>query len=418
MFFRASATVIAADSWLLTLSRSTEVQGNKTQKIVGKAKRLEFNIWNGQDGKEAVAKKFDVGAFTVANLNNDDGDKNQAGEDILDSVDTDGVVGEKDLMKLYIGGFAGEEGKVKLSVHSGSVKLWEDKEKKVEIPLQDGAVTFDIPSGNEGLKKYLWVEATAASTTVRDIELWLGKIDKKGNLKDGIDKLRATAIWATQGTFVRQQGDAIPDDFDHEQFSVPWHANPPQFIPGPYLSSKGMRFGTIMEFKIGPTGIEQEDQVKFDLARSAATRGDVHTLVNGVLVTSPLADTNIDSTWGEIPDDDSDATNEDVDPKNLHIYDIDIPALIFEVGALQALPIQQAEYKGNFLTWVRVSFDGQRPDAPKSGARCSPQIKWHIHGKAGFDLIDGKRVWKWDPNVVPTVAPGHMTLPALPPAQP
>ncbi|MCA1964235.1 MAG: hypothetical protein LDL31_09855 [Prosthecobacter sp.] len=371
----------------------------ENQKIELDLLPIDLKIWNGQDAATEVADKTGVGAFTVANLNDTDGDGT------IDKDDND-VPGEKDLMKLYVGGYKGMPGKVKLTVKSGSVKFWEHKEKKTEIPQTGGAVFFDIPAG--GMDKTIWVEATAASGAVRDIEIWEGYQPPQGALQDGTDKVKATAVWAKKTALVHQQGQQIPADFD-AQISQPWKANPALLLPGPFFTQAGPRGGMIMEFTLEPTGIDKEAAVKFDIARKVESRTFTWTQ-NGGQWQSTLIDSKT-FTPGDTANDDGTPNDEDVDPKNLHIYDTDVPGA--NVQNMQPLPTELLQDMANFYEWVRVKFDGQRPDNNAPGSRSSDQETWHYQSKSGFNMQNNQRVWIFDPNFQNEVKAGHVQLPAL-----
>jgi hypothetical protein len=131
-------------SWIVAQSDGTvrvEPPVERGKRNVVSVLAVDLKIWNGQNAANPVPDpdKFSLGAFTTANLNDTDGDG------IIDKDDPD-VPREVDLMQLYIGGYKGLKGRVKLTIKSGSVKLWEDREKKTEIPLQNGAAYFPIPA--------------------------------------------------------------------------------------------------------------------------------------------------------------------------------------------------------------------------------------------------------------------------------
>jgi hypothetical protein len=100
-------------------------------------------------------------------------------------------------------------------------------------------------------------------------------------------------------------------------------------------------------------------------------------------------------------------------PTNLHIYDTDVPGVNIPVGAMQALPNELLQDMANFYNWVRVNFDGQRPDNNAPGSRCSDQEPWHYQSKSGFNLQGDQRVWLFDPNFQNEVNTGHVQLPAV-----
>lgn len=323
---------------------------------------INLKIWNGQGALSEVADKTNVGAFTVANLNDTDGDGT------ADSSDTH-VPGEKDLMKLYIGGYSGLTGSVKLSVKSGSVKFWETADKQTEIPQQNGAVLFTIPTG--GMNKTLWVEATAVSANVRDIEIWEGYLDGQGNLKDGTDKVKATAVWVDKVATKNANSDALWADADGPDIANTFTNGIGMFGINFAAPSGGFSYSIGYEFIVKPDNIGAEPGVNFDITRQIAKkyfRWDGAAWQQALL---PWESFNADDS----STDDNYASDEDNDPTNNHIYSLDGPGLTNNNGlALEFVG------KLNFKEFVRVRFDGIRPFGENSdGSRCSDKEFWHAH---------------------------------------
>lgn len=371
---------------------------------------VELNIFSGQDAAYVVpdGKEETVGAFTVANLNDTDGDGTVDKDDnvVKAAAGATGVSDEVDLMKLEIKGPT--TGRMKVTVVGGAVKFWEMKTKETAIPLASNA--FFVNAAD--LPKTVWIEATAVSTSVRDIHLKLGYEPPGGGvLVDDIDRVKATAVWVTKTGFIHQNGQTIPADFD-APISQPWKANPPLLLPGPFFTQAGPRHGMIMEFKLAPTGIDQEALVKFDIARKVESR-TFKWVQNGAQYQAQLLGSKT-ATPFDLANDDNSTTDEDVDPTNLHIYDTDVPSLNIPPGALQPLSSELIQDMANFNEWVRVRFDGQRPDNTTIGSRCSPQEKWHNQSKSGFTMKQNQRIWAFDPNFTNEVNVNHIQLPTNP----
>jgi hypothetical protein len=361
---------------------------------VGPLLPIELDIWNGQDATTKVADKTGVGAFTVANLNDTDGNGT------IDKDQNGGVTGEKDLMKLHTGGYAGMPGKVKLTVKSGSVKFWEDKEKKTAIPLTNGAVFFDIPAG--GLNKDLWVEATAASATVRDIEIWEGYQDAQGNLQDGLDKVKATAIWLEPGANgIITAGNAVPGNLDDatakQTFQTLHDSKFGIFNASPGKSQFSYSIG--FEFKVKPAGIGNEPGIKFDVSRQRETAAWIKDNQGwfgnpaGAFPTTP-----------DEPNDDNHTADEDNSPTNDHIYSLDNPSVPF-----LAAPTERIVKRGNFREFVRVRLDGQafqNQNGTVEGSRCSNFQDWRMRG----DISNSNGVWNLSPGGSNELQGGHVPL--------
>ena len=356
---------------------------------------IDLKIWNGQDATTEVADKTVVGAFTVANLNDTDGDG------IIDKDDDD-VPGEKDLMKLYVGGYAGLTGQVKLTVKSGSVKFWEHKEKKNQpIALNaNGEVFFTIPAG--GMNKTIWVEATAASGAVRDIEIWEGYQPAQGALQDGTDKVKATAIWVDQGANgIITAGNAVPGNLDDATAKGTFqNAHDSKF--GIFNASPGkaqFSYSIGFEFKVKPAGIGNEPGIKFDVSRQRETAAWVKDNQGwfgnpaGAFPTTP-----------DEPNDDNHAADEDNSPTNDHIYSLDNPMVPF----LPA-PAERTVKRGNFREFVRVRLDGQafqNQNGTVEGSRCSNFQDWRMRG----DISNSNGVWNLSPGGSNELQGGHVPL--------
>ena len=167
-------------------------------------KFINLEIYNGQhkEGAKPVENESTVGAFTVANLNDTDGDGDTDDDgdvDVVDKDDTDVVKtgnnrDEVDLMKLVLHKPEDQDGPVKLIVSgdgAANVKLWESSTKGTPIPLTNGEASFPISD----LDKTIWVELTAGSTALRDVTLTMRS--HNGNE----DVVKATGIWVTRTGF-------------------------------------------------------------------------------------------------------------------------------------------------------------------------------------------------------------------------
>ena len=164
---------------------------------------VNLRIFNGQSGPEILeAKEATQGAFTVANLNDTDGDG------VIDNVDSavlangDGTSNEVDLMKLIISKPANPPAGANLilTVVSGSVALWRSPSKGTAVPLVGGVYTIATDS-MAAAGETVWVEATDWSLIVGDIVL---KLTYSADT-DAQDIVTATGIWAFQRDFINTQ---------------------------------------------------------------------------------------------------------------------------------------------------------------------------------------------------------------------
>ena len=163
---------------------------------------VNLTIFNGQDGPAIPeAKEETQGAFTVANLNDTDGDGVIDNQDQTVMANGAGTTNEVDLMKLVISKPANAPAgsTLTLTVVSGSVAFWQSPTKGTALPWGGGyTIAADaIPEGG----KTIWVEATAASSALRAIVLKLTYSAAPGVE----DIVKATGIWAIQTNFITSQ---------------------------------------------------------------------------------------------------------------------------------------------------------------------------------------------------------------------
>ena len=166
----------------------------------------DLALHNGQAAPVPIPEKDEdyPGAFTVANLNDTDGD-GLLDNDITDTEVKKGAAGtdEEDLMKLVVSGPA--HGKMKITVVSGSVAFWEKSTKETEVPRVGNEVLIDCAD----LPKTIWVEATNYSADLLDIEMKLGWETPDGQLIDDLDTVNATAVWAEKLPVRKTNGDVL-----------------------------------------------------------------------------------------------------------------------------------------------------------------------------------------------------------------
>ena len=366
---------------------------------------IDLKIWNGQDAATEVADKTGVGAFTVSNLNDTDGDG------IIDKDDND-VPGEKDLMKLYVGGYAGLTGQVKLTVKSGSVKFWEHKEKKNQpVALNaNGEVFFTIPAG--GMNKTIWVEATATSGAVRDIEIWEGYQPPQGALQDGTDKVKATAVWVDPGANpIITAGNAVPGDLD-DATAIGTFQNLHDSKFGIFNASPGksqFSYSIGLEFKVKPAGIGNEPGIKFDVSRQKETAFWIKDQVGWF---SDPSKTTAFPAQADEPNDDNGRADEDNDPTSDLIYSLDNPFVPILQPQPPVVP-ERVVKRANFKEFVRIRFDGQafqNQNGTVEGSRCSNFQNWRMRG----DIGNSSGTWNLSPGGSNELQGGHVPLGAHP----
>jgi hypothetical protein len=247
------------------------------------------------------------------------------------------------------------------------------------------------------LDKDLWIEAIAASGAVRDIEIWEGYQDAQGNLKDGLDKVKATAVWVENTDVANTNSAPLWSDADGGDITNTFTNGLGKFGFNPSSPLGKIVQGIGFEFTVKPDGVGAEPGVKFDVTRQMEQK---YFQFNGA-TWAPLAQPWETFKIKDESNDDSHQSDEDNTPKNNHIYSLDAPGL-FNRGTLD-----QFVGKLNFKEFCRVRFDGIEPSGNTSeGSRCSLKLTWHAHcwyqgNGTGYTQVPGK---------TNSVGIGHLSL--------
>jgi Bacterial Ig domain len=350
---------------------------------------VTLDIKNGQNSSRQLSflEQKMVGAYTVANLNDTDGDG------VIDALDD--YVGwsevpiepgtpEVDLMKLVVNkpNDPNNQGqKVKLTV-SGSAALWLYSVKMTPVALDaGGAVEFNLAD----LPKTLWVEVYAPSQALRDVSI---KMEYKatGQLFTAKDTVYATGIWVWKDSF-RNSGNSLSPQADGKEIQETFKkamgsvlGTGLETLPNGaqrVTSRNGMEIG----FVIQPFPIDAR-QILFDISRTM--QGRVwETLPNQPRheVIGMRRDWRADG-FRDIPNDDISSTDEDNIPSEIPaaqvglIYVVDGPGWAIGVAPL---PGQRIEQRGNFVEFVRVKIDAGRFTHPAvlEGSRASQLVEWY-----------------------------------------
>jgi len=337
---------------------------------------IDLVIHNGQGGPPiSEADEETIGAFTVANLNDTDGDGKVDKDDDAVIASAKGR-NEVDLMELNINppvpAFGGT---VKLKVVSGDVKFWEKPTK--EIPVEK--LEFEVAK----LPHTIWVEARKPSEKLQDIEL---RIEHPGCQ----DTVKATAIWAEKTDFLNS-GTALSADADGPEIKASFA------LIGSVFGATQVTPNTLnsmeMEFTLKPQGIGSVKDIIFDVTRQKESKA---WEINGTIVAEIINPGLFPSTFpnmDEEPNDDSTANDEDNVPKNDHIYSIDGPG---QLGDNASSDREVQRY--NFKEFVRVLVNGgafaNHNGPPPEGSRCSPKVEW----RSRLDVIKIAATGKWKRN--------------------
>jgi Ca2+-binding RTX toxin-like protein len=358
--------------------------------------RVGMRIGNG------ISHDFDGSgkrAFTVANLNDSDGD----GEpDVTDNSVKNTIKGveykELDLMPLKIAKPIpyNPAKRLTFSVLSGDVKFWREETKEAAVDMDSLINTWAA----DETEKTVWVEATKPSTEIGKIHLQLKY--------DGVtSEVFATAIWA-KVTVVKD--DALDANGVFNAFpnirTDPYHRRikelieemhgtgliPPFYFP---MFTYRVQNGIVIQFTVTPPGLADYRRfVKFDITR----RLDVDAAVldpNNVRQPgsdrTTFPDIHPDAANDEIPGD-RDEDNSAAPDNTSQMYSYDAPGLTF--GPIPEVPNGwRGTYVGNFEEFMRVNIGvppdpsdptqqidrpdgGTKMDPKVSGSRVSPKYAW------------------------------------------
>jgi hypothetical protein len=250
-----------------------------------------LEIYNGQDGK--VVRDEDetkIGAFTVVNKNDTDGDG------LVDNADDQGVhaadgvgANEMDLMRLRVNkptGF-GANDTITVAVTHGAARFFGTslRENNFGQTLTLNAASFTDGGQQLAFRDY-WVEVYDTAAAVRDIEITM-------TYQGQSVKVNATGVWVNfdNNTGFHANGernhatDADDPTYDKSFQSFGSHPNfqfgQPPMLDFPIIDpatgsvvAAGIRLMNAMEIKVTPTpaGIGREPGIRFDISRSVESR--------------------------------------------------------------------------------------------------------------------------------------------------
>jgi len=348
--------------------------------------KFDLIVHNGLDGPEVSEENEEkVGAFSVANLNNTDGDYNADGSARVDKDETGAdadnqIANEKDMIKVIIKKVTNETiaGDVTLTITGDGTKteLWKAETKA------DGKETsrsWSIAS----LPVTVWVEGLDKSAAVRDIEVVLTKSGGAGggfNNGDVLDKAKLTFVWATRtgAEFNRQTAAQLLAADAWKNMTIPpknyFIGNPPHYdgtglLPLKVVGDTMMMYNCMaMKFAFEPANVWKEPGVKFDISRQASSKGWAQ--IEGKWELFKRAD---DPGDDETANDDKNDFEESSAPNaDGEMFEEDAP------GADVSPGVSNFVYRSNFREFVRVRFDGTKPAGNGlSGSRCSDRFIWH-----------------------------------------
>jgi hypothetical protein len=291
-----------------------------------------------------------------------------------------------------------------------NVRVWKNSWKETEVVLPATFATNQLPMT-------LYVEATAASTALRDISLKL-EYNKKW------DVVNATAAWVTKTArspwCIRQAKDGFPNNpVPGPRKDLPNLTNPLLLKSIDYFRAQdGSRYGhgtmatdgtediyyggrILFEFQVQPPGVEGLGVV-FDVTRQIHGQSYVIQSPKGALspffakrfpwLQSPPQD-------NEAPNDDNHSNDEQNKPEKGLLYSADAPFI-----GMYTETVDFMIYRNTWKEWVRVRLEGKPiVDAPPAkgqlnslvqGSRASDLNDWHTlvylrnKGPKVFELVE------------------------------
>jgi hypothetical protein len=355
-----------------------------------------LTIHNGQGGA-AIPEAREVvdGAFTVANLNDTDGDGTDASGNYTPDKDDNLVVAtekgedEQDLMRLVLHRPVPDNGgNVTLKVTAGNAKLWEKSTKENHIALIDGQVTFPTSQ----LDKTIWVELPAVSEQVGDVRLEM-------HYGSRFDKVVATGIWVTR-TAVEYETKTANDVLAHPTWQD--MTTPPKDLLEthggtgirPITPTNGGRNVIAFQYTVAPPNVGQYPNIKIDITRRKEGvvwfyEADGEANLEYSDFAPPRFPKKVDEANDDSGNEDNQIDETDEPNENDHMYSIDPPGLnaFLRPDAAIVTFVQQ----GNLEEFVRVSVKNADPEGNSlQGSRASDKTEWHVRHR--FNWVDGQWV--------------------------
>ncbi len=366
----------------------------------GSASTVNITIYHGQTGSAvSEADEYWKGAFTVANLNDTDGDSTShngqmSPPDIADNwvEATPKGRNEVDLMKIVVSKptpFFG--GNTNLSV-SGNGAICTHSKKGF---CANYVVIKDFEWGND-LHKTFWVEANSASLTMRSISV---TVDYNSAAADTV---RATGVWAqlSQVEHSSQDVTTVINSFDDLDTNVINMINAIE-VKGtglrPQHANGQAHLAIVTEFQVFPSGIQNEPLVHFDVTRRRESFVSQGAIGDGLLPPAERVPDDPFENQVERPNDDG-STSDEADEPNSYgkISSADIPGL--NIGSQLSLGNDALSFQANFQEFVRIGIGAGASNDPigntVKGSQGSLKYAWHV--RQFFTTATGS--WARDPS--------------------
>jgi len=347
---------------------------------LGKRFRIDLNIYDGlknEFGGDLVQAPIDIGAITVANKNDTDGDG------IIDNVDDivkQNIYGrdEVDLMRLdlsYSGRNRRNIDEVSLELE-GDIKLWEKVTK--EIPAQTTYTLEDLP-------KTIYIEALSESQNLQDISI-------KAIADNRVySEVKATAIWVKKVSKTVNGKTPYPNSIVNNSL-----AETIKFSKDGSGDYYGVgKFNTFDSYSTVREAIGGRILLEYQLFPAEASSLGLYLditrrleeIENGNMTSgaNTFSDDRDDffSEQVEKPNDDKHNSDEDISTSFPRLFSYDGPSGYVDPGYQIGQNVFSFKvWEGNFEEFVRVSFKPlnyeveQQEVGPILGTRCSDTIQW------------------------------------------
>lgn len=369
---------------------------------------INLQIHDGQGDPTAVGEgpgeTLDMeetrGAYTLANVNDTDGDG------FLDFVDGNVGAGERDEIDLVQIGlnppFPNFGGFVDLTINQDDTRiaLWKDSTKAGGAEARRRFPVTELPLT-------LWMEGKKESNAVRDVEL---RLTYENNCEDVV---RATFIWA-------RNPDSAHDRSDNVVAKWPDFTNPPLNRINRYggvglqpLQATNAQSVIAIGTRLLPSGIGTEPDLEFDFTRQ------IHR--TWFTRTGGADSAHREKNWPagatvkaiEKANDDRHHGDESTAPSPSDgFYSMDAPGLPRQNSRITS-PTQPGEfiYVANFYEYIRVGFGVRPAGNAVSGSRGSPKYAWHVRHRFLNDNGTWVRSTGDDETDENDIAFGHVTRP-------
>jgi hypothetical protein len=341
-----------------------------------------LTIHHGQGGRPVPdIDEYDIGAFTVANINDTDGDGfTDAWDGVVQAyTDTQGKqrgIDEVDLMRLIVKrppGYVADT-HVTIVADPSQVRFWGSETKGGDPYELDpfGTLTLSFETGQTF--RELWVEAIAVSTAVRDITI-------TAQYGTSHDTVRATAVWAAKVAHNSDTTNNI-DELNAVLAMEPWKNMPdgssiPQLLRAiykgfgirPLSEVYGVANVIIQAWQPLPEGILDEPGAKFDITRRADDMRFDRITVDFVQFHEVVMPDMLDMV-----NDDGKTTDED-GPYGGLLFVFDTPGR----AGVATEPVTSRADRHNFEEFIRVKVGGGQKPAGNGlvGSRASTKFYWH-----------------------------------------